>query len=207
MRDYSQHGETWLIDSIVHILERAGSTVVPRIAVEFGAGDGYHLSNIRGLMEEGWKGVQWDKEPKGMAVAFRNITTENVNRELMFRYRADSEIGVLSIDIDGNDYWIWKALVEYHPYIVVIEFNPTLDGCWTIPYDPEHVWVGDNYFGASFGAMVKLGHSKGYKAVAKTPCNLIFVREDLWLGPEAPIPHKPDTAGWKITDKKFQEVL
>jgi hypothetical protein len=143
MKDYSQHGEGRLIFEIVAEIERNGF-VVPKVAVEFGAGDGFHLSNIRGLMEEGWAGLQYDKNQSiNFNVQRLNINRHNVNT--VIEDRCENEVGVLSIDIDGNDYWVWKALYA-RPAIVVIEFNPTLEGPLTIPYDPEHVWAGDNYF-------------------------------------------------------------
>ena len=199
MKDYSQYGETKLIAEIVKLLEQSGF-VVPRVAVEFGAGDGYHLSNIRGLMEAGWTGFQYDWEPKGLAVVLRNITVDNVNQVVPMA------CGVLSIDVDGNDYWLWRALL-WAPCIVVIEFNPTLGGNKTIFYDPYHRWAGDDYFGASFGALVGLGTHKGYGLLYRTPCNLIFVRADLHPPPETVEVYEPIAEGWKLSGRAFQSLF
>ena len=162
MKDHSQYGETQIIADAVAAIEKQGLTV-PRVAVEFGAGDGFALSNIRGLMEDGWMGVQLEKEPSVNSVKRFDVTTRNVNEILFFV--ANHEIGVFSIDVDGNDYWIWKAMT-FRPVIVCIEYNPTLSGKKTIKYDPMHRWTGtDSYCGASFQAIIDLGHSLDMKVV------------------------------------------
>lgn len=200
MKDYSQYGETKIVVDAVKKIEDNGFRV-PRVACEFGAGDGFNYSNIRGLMEDGWNGFQIEKEYSvNRDVARIDITAENVN-DILKTYR--DAIGVISIDVDGNDYWIWMAMT-FDPCIVIIEFNPTISGHKTIKYNPTHRWTGDdNYFGASFKAMLDLGHSKGYKAIAKTECNLIFVRADLWLDPEPELTHEPKFI-W--TEKEWQDV-
>ena len=80
------------------------------------------------------------------------------------------EIDLLSIDIDYNDYWIWKAVTAVSPRVVVIEYNATLRPPMSlvVPYDPACMWDGTNYFGASLEALVRLGRDKGYRVVA---CN------------------------------------
>jgi hypothetical protein len=207
MKDYSQHGEGKIISDMVSTICYNGFTV-PHIAVELGAGDGFILSNIRGLMEDGWDGFQIDKERSAnKEVAEIDITTRNVNDILLFlkAYSGIDDIGVISIDVDGNDLWIWKAMI-FDPCIVCIEFNPTLSGRKTIKYDAGHRWTEtDSYFGASFQAVIDLGHRKGYKAIAKTPCNLIFCRADLWPDPEPELTHVP-VAVWPASEKEFEEV-
>jgi hypothetical protein len=93
------------------------------------------------------------------------------------------ELDVLSIDVDGNDYWIWRALMAYSPRIVVIEYNAhwPADVRWVQPYDPERTWQGTDNFGASLGALRSLGTEKGYRLVHTelTGTNAFFVRSDL----------------------------
>jgi hypothetical protein len=77
------------------------------------------------------------------------------------------EFDLLSIDVDGNDYWIWKAIDGYHPRVVVIEYNiffgPTVRK--TIPYNADFHWDKTPYHGASLAALQKLGREKGYTLV------------------------------------------
>lgn len=164
MRDWSQHGEsTILFDLFDRLIEPRS-----KVAVEFGAGDGYRFSNIRMLMEDGWTGIQWDTEEW--------VTAENVN-DLFARDGVPDDVDLVSIDVDGNDYWIWKAL-RWEPSVVIIEYNsgwPHGEAV-TIPYDPDHQWNRDAYHGASFDAMVKLGAEKGYHLAAEVAyANLIFL--------------------------------
>jgi hypothetical protein len=93
------------------------------------------------------------------------------------------DLDLLSIDIDGNDYWIWEALAAYRPKVVVIEYNATLgpQRSVTIPYDDDHVWTLDHYFGASLAALTKLGQRLGYALIGTESAgvNAFFVRRDL----------------------------
>ncbi|MDP8216701.1 MAG: hypothetical protein P9L98_05235 [Candidatus Kaelpia imicola] len=90
---------------------------------------------------------------------------------------------MLSIDIDFNDYWIWKAIRGYSPRVVVIEYNSSIPPAEskTIEYDQNAHWDGTNYFGASLLALTKLSKSKGYTLVAcdKKGTNAFFVKTDL----------------------------
>jgi hypothetical protein len=203
VKDYSQNGETTAIADIIATIEKdLHPFKVPKVAVEFGAGDGFVLSNIRGFMEEGWMGVQYDREPANPFVDHKNVTAENVNE---IREYVGGPIGVFSIDVDGNDLWIWKAM-KFDPCIVCIEFNPTLSGKKTIPYNPDHHWNGvDDFHGASFNAIIDLGREKSYKAILKTSCNVILVRSILWPAKEPELTHKPIHV-WPESDKEWLEV-
>jgi hypothetical protein len=97
------------------------------------------------------------------------------------------DVGVLSIDVDGNDYWIWDAITVVSPRIVVIEFNSTF-GCVfpvSVPYredfDCATAHYSRLYFGASLPALVDLGQRKGYRFVGceSHGANAFFVREDV----------------------------
>ena len=94
-----------------------------------------------------------------------------------------SEFDFLSIDIDRNDYWIWKAIRRFHPRVVAIEYNASLKqsvAC-TVPYDPAAIWDGrTNYYGASLKALEHLGAEKGYRLVGcnYTGVTAFFVRQD-----------------------------
>lgn len=173
---------------------------VPRTFVEFGVGD-YRESNTRFLIRQGdWAGVIIEADPASCARIRRLeemwrydlrlmeafVTAESIN-ELIGSAGCDGEIGVLSIDVDGNDYWIWKAISVVTPAIVVIEFNARFgdERRVTIPYDPSFRRMTAHpsgiYFGASLPAMVRLGQERGYDYVGSNTAdiNAFFVRSDL----------------------------
>lgn len=106
------------------------------------------------------------------------ITAENIN---WFFY---DPVGVLSIDVDGNDYWIWKA-VRVNPDIVCIEYNAHLGlEPWVLKYDPEHRWDHSDTHGASISALCKLGAEKGYQCLGceSRGVNAFFIRKELGEG-------------------------
>ena len=113
----------------------------------------------------------------------RLVTAENINPTLDAAGLA-GEVDVLSIDIDYNDYWVWKAIDIIRPRVVVIEYNCSLRPPLSLvaPYDPARTRSsGGNFFGASLGALVKLGQTKGYRIVGCcfAGVNAFFVRDDL----------------------------
>jgi uncharacterized coiled-coil protein SlyX len=122
---------------------------------------------------------------KPVAVRAAFVTTENIN-ELLAEANVPPEFDLLSIDIDGNDYWIWQALTDYSPRAVIIEYNASFrpPRAWTMPYNPQHSWDGSNYYGVSLSALEKLGRQKGYRLVgcSSLGVNAFFVRADLVAG-------------------------
>lgn len=90
---------------------------------------------------------------------------------------------LLSIDIDFNDYWVWKSIVDYSPRVVVIEFNSSIppNESKVVPYDPNAQWDGTNFFGASLLALKHLGLEKGYTLVGcdSNGVNAFFCKSDL----------------------------
>jgi hypothetical protein len=113
------------------------------------------------------------------------------------------EIGLLSIDIDGNDYWVWNAISVVSPAIVVIEYNFRfgVEKAVTIPYQPNFTRLSAHpsgiYFGASLKALCRLAEKKGYAFVGCTSAgtNAFFVRRDL----------KPDTVREMSAEEGFVE--
>jgi hypothetical protein len=102
----------------------------------------------------------------GHLVKRETIRADNVN-ELFARYEVPESFDLLSIDIDGNDYWVWKAIRGFRARVVVIEYNALfgLEVSKVMPYDPNHVWDKTGYHGASLAAMRKLGMQLGYSLV------------------------------------------
>ena len=175
---FSQNGEDGITSELVRLLDP------PTFFVEFGVQTGVEC-NTRQLKHLGWCGVCWDSDyaDPDRNIYRERVTAENIN-ELFSKYHIPAAFGVLSIDIDGNDYHVWANLsTKYRPAIVIIEYNASVppDQSRTILYDPNFRWDETNYYGASFLALRHLGARKGYKLVCADArgVNLFFVREDL----------------------------
>jgi hypothetical protein len=189
---YSQSDEDGIIQEIFN---RVGTR--NRIFVEFGVESGIECNSVK-LLVEGWRGLWLDAGTKHVAqirTHFRTfiddrrltaneafVVAENIN-SLLEQGGVTGEIDFLSIDIDNNDYWVWKEITAIKPRVVAIEYNATLRPPMSlvVPYDPERRWDGTNYFGASLEALVRLGRDKGYQIVGCnfSGANAFFVREDI----------------------------
>lgn len=192
---YSQADEDGII---TEIFARIGTT--DRRFVEFGCGDGLE-NNSTYLLLTGWTGLWMDGGAENIEIvrkAFHDyladrrltltktfITRENIN-SLISSAGFSGEIDFLSIDIDGNDYWIWEALTVIRPRVIAIEYNATFRPPHKIvqEYNPSHVWQSDNAYGASLSAVETLGSRLGYVLVgcSYAGTNAFFVRRDLEAG-------------------------
>jgi hypothetical protein len=192
-RVFSQWGE----DGIIQFLLRH-IPVEHRTFVEFGVGD-YTEANTRFLLvNNNWTGLVIDSSAEniesirkgpvcwgyGLKAVHSFITTDNINR-LLEENGVTGEIGLLSIDIDGNDYWVWQAIEVINPLIVVIEYNHKFgsDAAVTIPYNERFARAQAHpliYFGASLKALCILANRKGYAFVGcnSNGVNAFFVRRD-----------------------------
>lgn len=189
---YSQNDE----DGIIHeIFNRIGTT--NKQFIEFGVDIGLEC-NCHALLLQGFKGlwIEGRKEAykqivRRFAPAIRQgnlfvkngfVDKDNVN-EMISCPDLQQEIDLLSIDIDGNDWHVWKAVTEISPRVVVIEYNakfaPEID--WHMAYNKNHVWDRSDMQGASLKALELLGEEKGYQLVGTTisGINAFFVRKDL----------------------------
>ncbi|MBW1885921.1 MAG: FkbM family methyltransferase [Deltaproteobacteria bacterium] len=137
----------------------------------------------------------------GAVVKRERVDAENIE-SLLADHGVPEDFDLLSIDIDGNDYWVWKAISSYSPRVVIVEYNIFFlrETAKTIAYDVDHEWDKDDfglYHGASLAAFEKLARSKGYALVhteADSP-NAIFVRRDL-LGAESKLPSLAELTRW-----------
>lgn len=181
-KKYSQNGEDGIIEAV---FSKIGTT--NRFLVEFGVDgvEGGTEFNGRKLIEEGWDALLMDggRYPHQSAVKHEYITADNIN-ELFAKYHVPAQFDMLSIDIDSNDYWVWKALsTKYQPRLVIIEYNghPGPTAAKSVAYEPDLTWDGTDYFGASLMAMVKLGRTKGYTLIGceSRGVNSFFIRNDL----------------------------
>ena len=195
-RSYSQNGEAGIL---LYIFSLIGTT--NKKVVEICVADGTECNAANLIINNGWSGLLFDGSEeniaRGNAFYARHrdtwlqpptfvrawITRDNVN-DLILGNDFAGEIDLLSIDIDGNDFWIWEAIECIRPRAVVVEHN-SLGGASravTIPYDENFVAnlsQGQPYYlGATLPAFVKLGHKKGYRLVGgeRLGFNAFFLR-------------------------------
>ena len=188
-RAMSENGEDGIIKEIFF---RIGHS---KRFVEFGAADGTESNAAVLAQYYGWSGLLIEGDPASceklrkrlagrddVVILNEMVSRENI-AELFRRANVPSEFDLLSIDIDGNDYWVWGALRDYKPRVVVIEYNATIEPerFWTIRYDANHLWKRDRYFGASLAAMAHRGNQLGYALIgtAVGGRNAFFIRRDL----------------------------
>ena len=194
-RVFSQWGEDGIIQYLLNKVN-----VKRKIFVEFGVED-YQESNTRFLLTNNqWSGLVIDGDKENIDNLKRDpiywaanlkaipcfITKDNID-QLITSNGIEGEIGILSVDIDGNDYWVWQAIKSISPAIIICEYNSHFGSSAeiTIPYDKD--FYRDNnhfskiYYGASISALNSLANTKGYKLVASNSVgnNIFFVRDDL----------------------------
>ena len=179
LKIFSQFGEDGIIDYLIKSLK-----IEEKNFIEFGV-ENYEEANTRFLLESrNWSGLIFDSSKehidfiKGKNYYWKQnliakcefITSENIN-SLIQEHNGDREVGLLSIDVDGNDYWIWKAINGIIPKIVVIEYNARLGKKKSIvtPYKKDFNRIKEHhssiYFGASLMAIYKLAKEKNYSLV------------------------------------------
>jgi hypothetical protein len=191
-RVYSQNGEDGII---AEIFNRIGTT--NKFFVDFGAASGVE-NNSAFLLVKGWSGLWIEGDSsrfkiinqkfgfligRSLKAVHTIVKAENIE-SILRENRVPQEFDLLSIDIDGNDFWVWNAISWFKPRVVIIEYNATFppDIDWVIKYNPDFKYIRyTSYFGASLKALEKLGTKKGYTLVAceSKGVNAFFVRSDL----------------------------
>ena len=177
-KTYSQHGEDGILKAIFRKLGTASKS-----CVELNIGDGVE-SNTRLLIQSGWHSLLMGRDKR--APAEKPLSPVNIGAFLR-KCSVPEEFDLLSINLGYNTYWVWKAIEGYRPRVVAVEYNGLipLGKRIVVEYDPDAVWNRrDEYFGASFLAIVELGRQKGYNLVAcdSTGVEAFFVRSDLAAG-------------------------
>lgn len=172
---HSQNGEDGIIRAL---FDKIGTT--NRFCVEFGIHPAE--GNTILLREAGWSCLWMDGGGDGDTIKKEFVTAENISA-LFVKYGVPKDFDLLSIDIDSNDYWVWQAITNYEPRVVVIEYNASIPPTESkvVEYDPELRWDGTDYFGASLLALEALGKSKGYTLITcdQMGINAFFVRSEL----------------------------
>lgn len=187
---YSQGGQDGVLEAIFNQIGHGS-----KLFYECGARDGIELSNTANLrLNHNWQGLLEDSDPKSGIVHKDQLLRANINYILTISFGFSSGISLFSLDIDGNDYWIWEeakmAIASQNPRVVLIEYNSKFrnNESFVIEYNPEHKWEGDDYYGASLFALKKLGERKGYTLVYVVDrFDAVFIRNDL-VSPDYIIP-------------------
>ena len=218
-RNHSQCGEDgilWYIYSVI------GTT--NKKAVEICAGNGKECNSANLVVNHGWKVlmVEGDKDKADFAKEYYAkhpdtflippnvinewITAENVN-DIIRRHGFEGDIDFLSVDMDGIDYWLWKAIDVVAPRVVMVEIQAVwrCTASVTVPYRPDFKVKSlqyGHYAGASLPAFVKLAKEKGYRLIGANRFgqNAVFMRNDVGvdifpeIDPESIFSH--DVANW-----------
>lgn len=193
---FSQVGDDGILQWLTHHIpfpEQAKSFV------EFGV-ENYTEATTRFLLvNNNWRGMVMDGSEENVAYIQNDmitwmydltpvcsfITAENIN-SLLESHGFAGEIGILHIDIDGNDYWVWKAVTTANPIMVIVEYNSAFgnERAITVPYRPDFVASEEHYsriiFGASVPAFEHLAAEKGYQFLGcnANGNNAYFIRND-----------------------------
>ncbi|MBN2640877.1 MAG: hypothetical protein JXR78_04445 [Victivallales bacterium] len=206
---YSQNEEDGIIREIFNRIGIENNTFV-----EFGVGHG-NENNTAFLLRQGWKGLWIDGNPVSCKTIRKNykvvidsnmltlhnslVDCNNINSLIGGTF--EGEIDLLSVDIDGNDLHVLKAINCINPRVIVAEYNakfppPTK---WCLPYDASYVWDGTDNQGMSLQSIDDLAKELGYELVATniTGSNAFYVRKDLLKSSDGkelfPFPHDTET--------------
>jgi hypothetical protein len=181
---YSQFGEDGILNAI---FEKIGVSNRP-YCVDVGAADGILFSNVRQWLERDWEGLLIEKDADRFGKLCKNterfgfdkVKCQNYEVQSDGYYRLDfildraevpQEFDLLSIDIDGQDYYVWNSLLKYFPRVVVIEYDPEVD--------PMFIPIPGGQGQAGWNALTYVAAARGYLTVARTHTNLICVRKDI----------------------------
>ena len=193
---FSQHEEDGLLLFIFAVIGTHNKTFV-----DIGSNDGINSNCANLAINFGWHGLFIDSDKAAISRGIRfyrrypdpwsfkprfaeaKVTRENVNA-IIEKGGFKGNIDLLSIDIDGNDYWIWDAISVIEPHVVIVEckieygFNNVV-----VPYDPgySHLTKNPLYNGASPAAFNKLAKRKGYRLAGANSYghNMIFIKNGL----------------------------
>ena len=178
-RKYSQFEEDGILLFIFALVRPLN-----RKCVEICAGNGRECMTANLIINHGWWGYLFDGNEHSVEAGreffakcpdtsyapplFTHawITAENVNEEIA-KSGVSGPIDLLSLDMDGVDYWVWKAIEVVQPQVVVCETVNSIPGdrALTVPYDASFTYQSEDFRGASLAAMCSLGRAKGYRLI------------------------------------------
>jgi hypothetical protein len=198
-RAFSQNGEDGIL---LYLFSLIGTKT--KISVEVCAGDGIQCNSANLMLNHGWTGLlvdgDYENVAKGISFYSKHLDTfsfppkfvhawvdrETIN-DLISRNGISGEIDLLSIDLDGVDYWIWEAIDVIQPRVVAAETQCIWgdERSVSVPYRPDFrsplIQGFGVYSGASLPAFVGLGKRKGYRLIGTQALgfNAFFVRNDI----------------------------
>jgi hypothetical protein len=188
---FSQFGDDGIIQWLVSKID------CPKTFIEFGVED-YRESNTRFLLlNNNWSGLVIEANQQAvnyikadpvsmyhdLTAVHSFVTKSNINTLIdnWLQMGYSNEIGILSIDIDGNDWWIWNEIIVIKPIIVIVEYNSVMgEKPWTIPYQNDFRRTNTQYWGASLKAFEILANRQGYSLIGcnNNGNNAYFLRND-----------------------------
>jgi hypothetical protein len=202
-------------------------------AIEICAEDGVHCNTGNLILNHGWSALLFDYNERALNHGRRFYATcpntcyyppklvtawidaENID-SLIAQHGFAGEIDLLSLDLDGVDYWVWKAITCIRPRVIVLEYQDIWgpDKAVTVPYrrDFDRTTVHPDYFGVSLSAFVRLGRQKGYRLVGtnRYGFNAFFIRSGI---AEDILPEIPPAAcfnhpceHWKIKEERVKRL-
>jgi len=179
-KTYSQFGEETLIEEI---FANIGTT--SKFILDIGAGGlGVNMSNTRKLIETGeWGYLGLDGDPAGNDYVVQALVTRENIISILEEHNVPENIDLLSIDIDGNDFYILQEILAagYRPRVIIMEYNGCIavDESKTIKYSPDFVHGGDDYYGVSFKLNKDFLESERYSFVCVTETNQFFIDSEI----------------------------
>lgn len=191
---YSQFGDDGIIQYLISQLD-----IPEKTFIEFGV-ENYAEANTHFLLiNNNWKGLVIDGDKENVNFIRQDtiywkydliaveafVDQKNINK-IFLENKYSGEIGILSIDVDGNDYWIWDAINVVSPVIVIVEYNSVFGNkhAITIPYDPQFIRTkahySNLYWGCSLKALCLVAEKKGYYFIGSNSNgnNAYFLRRD-----------------------------
>ena len=199
---FSQWGDDGIIQYLIEKLPLKNKSFI-----EFGVSNYFEANTRFLLLNNNWRGLVLDGSKENIklieedTISWRYdltarhlfITKDNIN-EAIQGAGFEKEIGVLHIDLDGNDYWIWECIEGIDPEIVIMEYNSVFgnSGAISVPYDDSffvtNAHFSNLFFGASLKALCYLAEKKGYSFVGSNlhGNNAYFVKNNLlneWVQP------------------------
>lgn len=203
---YSQNGEDGITEAI---FEKIGAK--NRWCLEVGASDGILFSNTRQYVENGWNAILIESEklayerlvencknyPNAKPI-FGKVGANFTLDEILDRCGAPNDIDLMVIDVDGQDYHVWNAMIRHIPRVMIVEYNPDAES----EYIPVLNSNKDGLDQAGKAAITRLGSSKGYRACIETPVNIIMLHESNFEKPQNEL--KPET---KTVSKTITAIM
>jgi hypothetical protein len=186
-KDHSQFGEDGVLERIAMDLGiEQGTFFEFGIGPKFGDPPQLLEGNFVALRAKGWRGVFLDGNdyPHDCGVRREFVSALNINH-LYRKHGLPNDLDFMSIDVDGQDFWIWMNL-QYRPKVMVVEYNGGLEQgeSKVIQFAVDHRWDFTIYQGCSLEALNKLAISKSYTLVFANGVNGIFIRDDLVSNPD-----------------------